>query len=118
HQHDTEEDIELHLVTITLSRRRIAINIAGSYSMFTTYRSQHLASLSDKQILLKIFVSLAEVGLPDSQPNVTPIRFRLVVRQLFFLQLIADNCVLHDLLAELSAFRSQIKDLSSSRAAK
>ena len=50
--------VKVKLVRITIQRRRVDGDIAGSYAFFTAYRSQHLARLPVEQILLKILVSL------------------------------------------------------------
>jgi hypothetical protein len=110
--------VKVKLIGITSGRIGIDVDIAGSCPFFAAYRRQHLAGLAVKQILLKILVSLVQVGIPDGQLNVATIRFRLVVRQLIFLQRIGDSGILQNLLAELSALRSQIKNLGSSRTAK
>jgi len=67
--------------------------------MFAACHGQDLPGLSVKQILLEIFVSLAQIRISDRQPNVAAIRFRIVVRQFILLQMIAGNLILRNLLA-------------------
>jgi len=62
HFANEQRGVNVKFVRITIERRGIDGDIAGSYPVFTVYRSQHLASLPVKQILLKILVPLARLA--------------------------------------------------------